>query len=515
MTYNFTRTISEKQIQDILLSSLGISLSSNDRNRLNIYRRNWNFYEGYHWEGIEYHDKPQITENLIRPFVNNFISFELGGGFNISMLPKVETVEGENNPHAFLEKVWEYNNRLEFGTELGQEKSITGDGWVQVSFAKADNLEDPYGEFPDGKISINVLPSSICFPEYYEERHKEDKLKRFTIMYPIPKVGRDGKTSETEYEVYRQVWTIDRVSIYVGERQIQTMVNKYKFIPYIQIKNFPLHGKREGVSDIEDLIPLNAELNLKMSDISEIIDYHSAPITVVYGARIGDLERGANKVWGGLPVNGKVENLRLEGDLTLANSYIERIKRAMHEVGNIPEGVLGGDLNISNTSGVALQIMLLPLLERVKVKQVLTKEGIEEVNKAVLLIAEKEGLIKVPSELTRYEFFRNEVTFNSILPKDEILELQGLEMEMKLGLESREGAMKRVGKSHIQKKIEDIDEDMKKNPEIYGKVDINKELEMQKTKQEVRKVGENKEGKGKKINAGFTNSPEQSNKIVE
>ena len=544
MAYDFNHAISKESIHNALLKTLGAKISEDDLKRLNQYRRNWNFYEGYHWEEIQATDKPQVTENYIRTFVDKFISFELGGGFNFSMLPEIENLEGENNPYKFLDNVWEYNNKLEKSVELGQAKSITGDGWIQVSFeAKFDQngnrisgFYDPFDEYEKGKIKVTVLPTSICFPEY-SDSHNRDHMERFTVMYPVfddeeKKFGftHRGKTRQV---MYKQVWTSDRVEIYYKDMNtpIEVIPNKYKVIPFTQIKNYPQQGRNEGLSDIEDLIPLNMELNLKLSDISEIIDYHSAPITAVFGARVGQLERGANKVWGGLPSDARIENLRLEGDLATANTYIDRLKLAMHEVGNIPEGVLGGSMAISNTSGVALQIALMPLLERVKIKQVLTKEGLEVVNKMILLIGEKEGLIKVPEGIKRSDFYKNEVTFNSILPKDGVLELQELEAEMRLGITSREEAMKRRGKGHIQNEIQKIDEDMEINPSLYGKQDIDRELALAEGQAEItkkfappqqptnpnavgvkaenteKKVGENKEGQPKKLNAGFTNSP--------
>ena len=44
--------------------------------KLNKIKIAWNFYEGYHWEGIPQTDKPQMTENYCRPFVNKFVSLD-------------------------------------------------------------------------------------------------------------------------------------------------------------------------------------------------------------------------------------------------------------------------------------------------------------------------------------------------------------------------------------------------------------------------------------------------------
>jgi hypothetical protein len=553
MAYDFIHRVSQESLHNILLKSFGAQINDEDTLRLNHNKVNWNFYDGYHWEQLGDTDKPQVTVNYVRAFVDKFVSFELGKGFNIKMKPEIEAIDGDNDPLVFLNTVWEYNKKMERCLELGQSKSVTGNGWIQVSFdpkfdqngKKIPTFLDPFDEYEKGKILITVLPDSICFP-IYEDIHDKDSMKELRIMYPI-KTKKDGFFgNKISTEIYKQIWTNDRVQVFVGDNKLLDVPNKYGIIPIRQIKNVPAQGKNTGISDIEDVIPINTEINLKKSDISEIIDYHSAPVTVVFGARIGQLERGANKVWGGLPKDAKIQNLQLEGDLNAAQSYVADLKKAMHQVGAIPEGVLGGDLQISNTSGVALQIALMPLLERVQMKQVMTKEGLEFVNKLILLVGLIEGLIEIPNEvqveekdsenpdspakkvtkkIKRSDFFYNEVHFESILPKDDLLEMQQIQAEMKSGITSREEAMKRMGRDNIQEQISKIDADMKKHPTLYGQVDVNQQLELAKGQAQIqsqygvtpqanststnknRPIGTNKDGKPSQLNAGYQNSP--------
>ena len=527
MSKMFDRKVSKTDLHNSLLQHFGAKLNPEEMEKLTRIHNNWNFYEGYHWEGVESGDKPQVTVNYIRAFVDKQVAFELGDGFKIKMKPDVEDIDNENDPLEFLNQVWEDNNKLERCAELGQTKAITGDGWIQVAYEPKflrDNTRnpdffDPFDEFEKGKIKIIVLPTAIVFPQY-TDFHDKDNMKSLTIMYPVLDT-KEGifRKAVSKHIIYKQVWTDKFVEVYMGENLISRIPNKYGIIPFRQIKNLPNQGKTEGISDVEDIIPLNMEINLKKSDISEIIDYHSAPITIVFGARVSQLERGANKVWGGLPKDAKVENLRLDGDLSAAQNYTADLKKEMHEVGGVPEGVLGGDLAISNTSGIALQIALKPILDRVKMKRVMTKEGLEHINKLILLIAEKEGLISVPEGISRKDYFHNEVYFDSPLPKDTLLELQEIELEMRMGLESREGAMKRTGKDNIKKRIAEIDKDMEDNPTLYGKEDMDEKVALIREQAKVsrsnsipssttRKVGENKEGNPKQVNAGYQNSPE-------
>lgn len=460
----------------------------------------WNFYEGYHWEGVDDLDSPQVTFNYCRPFVNKFVSFEFGKGFSIITPteiddvgvtindPKIDTEldvdeDGEISDEEreqgytirektlndYLTQVWEDNKRDTLLTEIGQTKSITGEAWVKVQYEAPEDLVDPFEEYPDGRVRLSVIPTQFVFPRF--DDHDKDRLNSLLIMYPIHTERETGllfkRTIDTTV-VYKEMWTNDEIVVYEGKEEVDRMTNPYGFIPFVQIKNFPIAGRTRGSSDLDDIIPLNVELNTKKSDVSEVIDYHSAPITLVYGAKIGNLEKGANKVWGGLPKDAKVENLGLQGDLTASSIYISDVKTAMCEIAGIPETVLGGASAISNTSGVALQYMNLPLIERTRIKRTCSKEGLEQVNKIIMFISMYHGLIEKPEEITMKDFVSNEVKIPDTLPKDELIELQKLQQEMTLGLECRHGAMERLGKDNIHKKLAEIDVEREQHPELFN-----------------------------------------------
>ena len=454
----------------------------------------WNFYEGYHWEGMDDLDSPQVTFNYCRPFVNKFVSFEFGKGFSIETPVEIEqdevtvndpkldmvlgdeldgsddeVVQREKTEGDFLNDVWEDNKKDTLCIEIGQTKSITGEAWVKVQFEDPEDLNDPFEKYPNGRIRLSVVPTQFVFPRFND--HDKDKLEHLLIMYPIRTEKETGilfKRTSTTTVIYKEFWTNSEIVVYEGDKEVDRMENPYGFIPFVQIKNFPVAGRTRGVGDLDDVIPLNVELNTKKSDVSEIIDYHSAPITLVYGAKIGNLEKGANKVWGGLPKDAKVENLGLQGDLTASANYIAETKTAMCEIAGIPETVLGGASAISNTSGVALQYINLPLIERTRIKRNCSTAGLETVNEYILFIAMYHGLIEKPEDISMKDFVSNEVTLPDTLPKDELMELQKIQQEMTLGIECRHGAMERTGKTDIDRKLKEIDAERQEHPELFN-----------------------------------------------
>lgn len=468
MSYAFDNKITSNTLNLMSMLGLDSDLSNEDKERLQKIQRFWNFYEGYHWEEIlDTGEKPQITENYCRAFVNKFVAFEFGTGFTIKS--SIEDNKDEMPITDFLNDVWEDNDKNALCVEFGQAKSVSGFSAVQVIYEEP-NSDDIFDEYPKGRIRILAIPSNIIFPKY--DSHDRNKLTEVMIAYPIeytdktPILRRLNKTTK----LYKQIWTNKTITIEDGKNPPVTIPNKLGIIPFVIVPNFPLATKSyvDAQSDLEDLIPLNIELNTKTSDVSEIIDYYSAPVTIMYGAKASTLEKGANKLWGGLPTDARVQNLELQGDLGASNNYRKDIKNAMHEIGSVPLGALGGEQAISNTSSVALTIANFPIIERTRVKRTFTAKGLQQVNKLILYLAEKNDLFKKPSEMSNRDYYKTEVIFPDILPKDKLIELQMIQLEMKNGLEHRRKAMERLGKTDIADYIRSIDEDIERYPQFYG-----------------------------------------------
>lgn len=470
--YDFTNRISKTQLSTVLAGNMLAELDVENKNRLTRLPTFWNFYEGYHWEGIEEGDKPQTTKNYCRRFVDKFVAAEFNGGISFNFAN--DKVEEKVLP--FLNEVWNQNQPEVLLLSVGQFKSVTGDGFIHIHYEPKTingqlnpNLDDPFDEFPLGKIFLFSVPSSVCFPEYedgYDISHSS--MKRCTIMYPVSAdTGAFASSSAVASVVLmKHIYTKTTIEIWRGATRLSSHPNDLGIIPIVHLPNLILGTSRFGIPDLEDLIPLNVELNMKDSDVSEILDYHSAPITVVYGAKVSQLERGANKIWGGLPKDSKVENLELKSDMSASDGYRKDIKLAMNQIKGMPEIALGGENIASNVSGIALQIAFMPLVDTINMKRTVTKEALKLVNKIIL----KYALTKEMLEAGDFgkDIYAHEVVFQNILPKDLIQEIELLEREFKIGLESRRGALERLHRDNIEEKIKEVDADKEENPSEYG-----------------------------------------------
>jgi hypothetical protein len=288
---------------------------------------------------------------------------------------------------------------------------------------------------------------------------------------------------------YTEILTDDLIEEYINDELIDSRPNPLGEIPVVHIPNIPVSGSPWGLADAHDIISLNRSYNEIATDVADIINYHAAPVTVIIGAKSSNLEKGAKKVWGGLPKDSQVFNL--EGGaagLNGAMTYMETLKRSMHELMNIPETALGQVQPISNTSGVALSIQYQPLMNRWSQKVSQYGAGLEKINELIILnlmVKEPEtllynpdtdGTIKEgqydrldPNDPLTYESYAQ---FPQPLPLDKLVLLNELQQKMGMGLESKEGALRSLGEEFPDEKLEEIRRELIEDAEADGALNL-------------------------------------------
>ena len=164
---------------------MSMYLTSSERARLEDYQEFWNFYNGYHWENVAEDDRQEFTTNWCARFVNKYVATEFNSGFLFKFDASVE-----EKVVPFLNNVWDDNNGSDLMAKVGQEKSITGDAYVHVFFESPDEINDPFGMYPKGRIRLFSIPASLVFPKYKDGYNDSfDALESITIMYPINTVN--------------------------------------------------------------------------------------------------------------------------------------------------------------------------------------------------------------------------------------------------------------------------------------------------------------------------------------
>jgi hypothetical protein len=434
--------------------------------RLNRYSLNWAMYLGHHWGYRRESGEMQIAVNYYRAF-NDFLSrFVFGKGVHFRSPKATEAIIPDR-----LERIWEVDNeKMRVLLEMGQQGGITGDCFVKIAYEEP--WVDSAGGNHLGRVRILPLNSSFAFPEFHP--HDRTRLLRFKQKYRFWGTSLEGTR---QVFTYTEILTDDTIEEYINDELIDSRPNPLGLVPVVHIPNVPVSGSPWGLPDAHDIITLNRAYNEISTDVADIINYHASPVTVIVGAKASNLEKGAKKVWGGLPKDAQVFNL--EGGaqgIDGAIKYLELLKRSMHELMNIPETALGQVQPISNTSGVALSIQYQPLMNRYSQKVAQYGIGIERINELALrTLALKEpmqfmynpdedGPIK-EGQLTQLDFkdpitFQNYVQFPQPLPLDKLIVLNEIQTKIGMGLESKEGALRTLGEEFPEEKLQEIRQEL-------------------------------------------------------
>lgn len=442
--------------------------------RLQKYREYMRFYQGKHWDHTRDVNEPFVTMNYCRRFVDAQVNFLMKGGFSVTIPDDPATPAKEDDDREFvrlmLERTWDRNRRGLVGFEMAQMGSITGDVFVRVSWEDSDPIELPYAR-------VDVLPSQYVFPSFGGP-HGVDRKRVNSVLVLFPKF-KNGDTSSTNrfgdipsHNVvwYGERWYADRVIEYDPYHGEKERPNPLGEIPIIHIPNYPVAGEFYGRSDLSDLINLQREYNEKATDISDVINYHGSPVTIVKGAKLTQLERGANRMWG-LPENASVENLSLNGELSASMEYLKTIKKSMHEIGGVPEIALTSNLNNRET-GASVSMRYMPMLEARQVKVQTYGTGVRLINRLIMKITALANpeFGRAFDKLNQANKYRNEVVFPSPLPRDESIELDRATKRLDLGLSSKRVEMQKMGMS--QREIEKVKEDIYEEKEEQAELEF-------------------------------------------
>lgn len=367
---------------------------------------------------------------------------------------------------ALLDRVWSTDNdKHQVLWEIGNQGSVQGDAFVKVAYEPA--WADPAGMQHPGRVRILPLNASFCFPEWHP--HDRERMVRFKLKYRFWGTSLEGTRQVYSYV---EILTDDWIEEYVNDQLVDRRPNPLGVIPVVHIANKQASASPWGLSDILDVVPLNRTYNETATDIIDIINYYTAPVTILVGAKTSNLERGPNKIWG-LPKDAQASNL--EGgtaSIPVALEFLKELKIAMHEMAAVPETALGQAQPISNTSGVALSIQFQPTMMAFAQKKAQYGPGLQKINalslktlftfepNTVMYDPNTDGIMQdgQPPMLNPAdpETYHNEVIWDSPLPVDQLIKLNEIQVKLALGLESRRGALKELGEEFPDEKEQEL-----------------------------------------------------------
>jgi len=364
-------------------------------------------------------------------FIDKVTSY-LMSGVKIAVEPwdtSPEAKERANRAEIALKQVYEENHleALDLDTEI--DTAILGDGCFKV-------IWDP----EEGKVKVSSPDVQGIFAWWVGDDPSKvwQVASRYKLSQEEANLLYGIKLSLKREVTIVEVWTKEKFELWLENSLVEKRANPYGFIPFIIFPNLREPKKFWGLSDITLIREPAQELNRAFSQLSMILELSGNPIAVVENvedARDIAVQPGAMWV---LPEKARAYLLDLlqGGGVKLHVDYIDLLYRALHDLAEAPRTAFGD--NPRALSGVALEMELHPLLQKVRRKR-LIRTGVYKKRAEMILsiLEQKTGIDYLPCLIR--------IIWGPILPQDRSRMVRDEEILVQAGIHSRRRAMTNLG----------------------------------------------------------------------
>ncbi len=315
----------------------------------------------------------------------------------------------------FLTAVLEVNG----GTNLLQDTALLGtvyghvDLMLRVRGGGPYNLADPVDAV--SRFIIEPVEAPRGIPALADDDYR--RLCSYVLRVPMPGEARKPSLTErvrgqllghaaassAQRAQYRlQVWTADRVVDLVedkpgdGYRQISVARNRLGRIPVVHIQNLPQPLSYNGLSEVESLIPLQDELNTRLSDRANRITMQAFKMYLGRGIeQFTERPIAPGQMWHTDNPDASIQEFGGDAQSPSEDAHINDIRDAMDKtsgVSPVAAGVLRGKVgNLSSQN--AVRLVLMGLLARIERKRVTYGMGLQRLCELILHAADVYGVL--------------------------------------------------------------------------------------------------------------------------
>ncbi len=401
-----------------------------DLDRLKGYGENLEFYNGAQWPGRPRPRERRLTFNYAKVFVDKVTSY-LTSGLDYNVEPvAAEDTEKARRAEELLREVREVNNleQLDFDTEL--DTAVLGDGCYKVTWDAREERVRVCAPDVQG-MYVWWLGDDVTRTWRVASRYRLSSDEA-AMLYGIR--NRRQKKESTVVEV----WTRAQFELWIDDTPVEKKANPYGFIPFIVFPNVREPKRFWGVSDVPALVEPARELNRALSQLSLILELSGNPIAVLENIENAqDIAVQPGAVWE-IPERAKAYLLDLlqGGGVKLHADYIDLLYRTLHDLSESPRTAFGD--NQRSLSGIALEMELHPLLQKVRRKRLI---------RTPVYRRRSEMALRILETMAGEDFGRCRVNINwePVLPQDRARLVRDEQILVEAGIHSRRRAMTELG----------------------------------------------------------------------
>jgi hypothetical protein len=419
-------------------------LSPGDAMRIAGYRALLDFYNGNQWEGLPAPNERRLTFNYARVFVNKAASYLMGKGVSFAVdAPSGSGEEGARaagHAEALLKGAYEQNSLALVDLDTAVDSAVLGDGVFKVTW-----------DLEQGRPVVTAVDPAgvVCM------RQPDDYRKLLKVTHTYNAGASDGQMTLPGFppspgQVVEE-WTEDTLEIWRDGELVTGAPNPYGFIPYVIFPNLRVPKEPWGQSDLVDLMAVNRNLNERLSVLSHILEVSGNPIAVLENVTDSTgIKVGPGRLWE-LPKDAKAYLLDLlsGGGVQLHIDYINLLYRVLHDLAEMPRTAFGDGAGTAK-SGVALEIELQPMLQKIARKRAIWTVALEERSRMVLRLHALHGDEVAARVVAPDGQFTVSVVWPPTLPSDRSELVMQEKALVEAGVHSRRRAMVLLGEPDAQ-----------------------------------------------------------------
>ncbi|MBL7215204.1 MAG: phage portal protein [Phycisphaerae bacterium] len=366
--------------------------------------------------------KEVVIENDIAWRINAMVDFLFGQEFQI--VSKAADADRRRDIESILKAVFDANG----GAVFFQDMAVLGSvyGFVDCIVRAAPELSEHLSQ--DTSFLTSPIPSSNTSFDFVLRAAAKIALELIEAPRALPILDdHDYKTIRTYVQHFyqlknevandggfltkllngksssRQRKTVSVTEIlgpdawqrYEEDVLIEEGFNPLGRVPVVHIQNMSQPYFYEGLSDVEQLISLQDELNTRLSDRASRITLQSFKMYLAKGIEgVGDKPVSPGRMWCTDNPDATIEEFGGDRDSPSENQHVGEVREAMDKVSGVTPvvaGVLKSKLgNLS--SAVALKMTFMGMLSKTYRKQLTYGQGIRQIASLVLEVLDKAGV---------------------------------------------------------------------------------------------------------------------------
>lgn len=269
-----------------------------------------------------------------------------------------------------------------------------------------------------------------------EEHQPEDShgsfLRSLFGSHTSPHIGRRKRTTHTEFI------SADFHHVYENDRAVASDETPWTQgrLPIVHIQNVSQPFHYAGIGEVEPLIPLQDELNTRLSDRAYRLAMQSFKMYLCKGLGAPDsLSIGPGVMLTTDDTQASIQTFGGDAEAPSEDAHFEAIRNALDKLSGVPPlatGVVQGKVgNLS--SAMALKVTLMGLLSRTARKQVTYGRGLAEASRLILAALDHLDILKT-DEIDR----SIRIDWPDPLPVDDREQVQTAEAKIRIGVDKQQ-----------------------------------------------------------------------------